>query len=176
MRARFPRARLSRMIVIPFKQRDLFTRRWRNVVGSEKEVTSLHIPLVAMLRWCIKPTVIWRHVPNGEHRDKRTAAKLKAMGVLPGGADLEFFWKSYRDHDNAELHALFLELKLPGRKPTEEQAGFGLAMMTLGAEYHVVTSIDVAIEILGTRGLIRPDIEVCGRRWQKEQQQRQEDR
>jgi hypothetical protein len=139
------------------RQKDLFTRRWRKQAGPQKEVTSLHIPLVAMLRWCIRPDVIWRHVPNGEHRDPRTAAKLKAMGVLAGGADLEFFYHGPR--------ILFLELKLPGRKLSDTQAGFALAMKLLGAEYFVVTSIDEAIAIVGERGLIRSNVEVCGKRW-----------
>ena len=45
------------------------------------------------------------------------------------------------------------------------QVEFALAMRLLGAEYHVARSIDEAIAILGERGLIRSDVEVCGRRW-----------
>jgi hypothetical protein len=153
------------MTVVPLKQRDLLTGRWRNVVRArEKEVTSLHIPLVAMLRWCIRPDVIWRHVPNGEHRDKRTAAKLKAMGVLPGSADLEFH---SRDWDGARYRrrVLHLELKIGKRPQSEAQAGFALAMKLLGDDYYVAKSIDEAIGILGAHGLIRPDVEVCGKRW-----------
>lgn len=142
----------------PLRQKDLFTRRWRKLAEpKQKEATALHIPLVAMLRWCIRPDVIWRHVPNGEHRDPRTAAKLKAMGVLAGSADLEFFYHGPR--------VLFLELKLPGRKCSEAQDGFALATKLLGAEYHVATSIDQAITIVGERGLIRANVEVGGRRW-----------
>jgi len=145
------------MTVIPFKQRDLFGR--RAVVQPSKEVV-LHIQLVTMLHWCIRPDVIWRHVPNGEHRDKRTAAKLKAMGVLPGSADLEFFWC-----DKSGFRALFLELKRAGGKLTTEQAAFGLMMRTLGADFEVAYSIDAAIETVGARGLIRSGLEVCGKRW-----------
>ena len=143
------------------QQRDLFTKRYRRVVEPQKEVTSLHIPLVAMLRWCLRPDVIFRHYPAGEHRDPRTAAKLKAMGVLPGSADLEFF---YRNAAGTPC-LLFLELKLPGRKCSEAQMGFALAMKLLGAEYEVVCSIDEAIGVIGKRGLIRSNVEVCGRRW-----------
>jgi hypothetical protein len=153
------------MTVVPLKQRDLFTRRWRNVAQArEKEVTSLHIPLVAMLRWCIRPDVIWRHVPNGEHRDKRTAAKLKGMGVLAGSADLEFHW---RDWDGARYRrrVLHLELKIGKRPQSEAQAAFALAMKLLGDDYYIAKSIDEAIGILGAHGLIKPDVEVCGKRW-----------
>jgi len=149
------------MTVIPFKQRDLFTGRWRQVVRPVAKEIELHIQLVSILRWCIRPDVIWRHVPNGEHRDPRTAAKLKAMGVLAGSADLEFFW---RDAEKG-FRALFLELKRPGGKLTTEQAAFGLMMRTLGADFEVATSVDEAIAAVGARGLIRPGVEVCGKRW-----------
>jgi hypothetical protein len=155
------------MTIIPLKQRDLLTGRWCNVAaGREKEVTSLHIPLVAMLRWCVRPDVIWRHVPNGEHRDKRTAAKLKAMGVLPGSADLEFHWCDWDDERKRKRRrVLHLELKIANRPQSEAQAGFALAMKLLGDDYYVARSIDEAIGILGAHGLIKPDVEVCGKRW-----------
>jgi hypothetical protein len=60
---------------------------------------------------------------------------------------------------------LHLELKVRNRPQSETQAGFALAMRLLGDEYHVARSIDQAIEILGGRGLIRSNVEVCGRRW-----------
>src|SRR5262249_44124142 len=152
------------MTVIPFKQRDLFTGRWRQVARPVAKEIELHIQLVSMLRWCLRPDVIFRHVPNGEHRDPRTAAKLKAMGVLPGSADLEFFWADAATRPPI-FRALFLELKLPGRKPTEQQNGFGLAMRLLGADYCIVYSVDAAINVIGEHGLIRPNVQVCGKRW-----------
>jgi hypothetical protein len=147
------------------KQRDLFTRRWRIHQPALKEVWSLHIPLVSMLRWCIRPDVIFRHVPNGEHRDPRTAAKLKAMGTLPGSADLEFHWCEIDGLERKHRRVLHLELKVGNRQRTGSQITFALAMRLLGDEYHVARSIDEAIGILGERGLLRPDVEVCGRRW-----------
>ena len=149
--------------MIPAQQKNLLTGRWRKLVEPQKEVTSLHIPLVSMLRWCLRPDVIWRHYPAGELRDKRTAAKLKAMGVLAGSADLEFFC---RNADRNVCRAcLFLELKLPRRKPSEAQDAFALAVKLLGAEYEVACTIDEAIGVIGKRGLIRSNVEVCGRRW-----------
>jgi hypothetical protein len=156
------------VITAPLRQRDLFTRRWRKLVEPQKEA-AFHIQLVAMLRHCLKPTVIWRHVPNGEHRDPRTAAKLKAMGVLPGSADLEFHWVEAEtfigDVRVLQRHVLHLELKVGNRKQNDAQIAFALAMKLLGDEYHVARSIDEAITILGERGLIRSNVEVCGRRW-----------
>jgi hypothetical protein len=157
------------------QQKDLLTGRWRQLVGPQKEVNDLHIPLVAMLRWCVRPNVLFRHVPNGEHRDPRTAAKLKAMGVLPGAADLEFNWcepgtAACRSGEcdpvvGKARRVLHLELKLPGRQQSDLQKEFALAVRLLGDEYHVVRSIDEAINILGERGLLRSDVEVCGKRW-----------
>ena len=40
------------------QQKNLLTGRWRKLVEPQKEVTSLHIPLVSMLRWCVRPDVI----------------------------------------------------------------------------------------------------------------------
>jgi hypothetical protein len=125
----------------------------------DKEV-QMQIQLVSLLRWCLKPTVIMRHVPNGEVRDKRTAAKLKAMGVLPGSADLEFFWKAYwedAEGSHTALRVLFLELKLPGRSASDAQVEFGLAMRVAGADYAVVRSIDAALFELGKHDLLRAD-------------------
>jgi len=145
------------------QQRDLFPRRVRKFAAPQKEVT-LHIQLVAMLRHCIRPDVIWRHIPLGEHRDPRTAAKLKAMGTMPGAADLEFHWIE-ADGDGKKRCVLHLELKAGNRKQSEPQVAYELAMRLLGDQYHVARSIDEAITILGTRGLIKSNVEVCGRRW-----------
>lgn len=150
--------------MIALKQRDLFTRRWRALQQPQKEAT-FHIQLVSMLRWCIRPDVIWRHVPNGEHRDPRTAAKLKAMGVLPGSADLEFHWCQLDELERKHRRLLHLELKVGARRRTEAQVAFALAMRLLGDDYEVARSVDQAIAVLGERGLIRRDVEVCGRRW-----------
>src|SRR5262245_4511119 len=95
-------------------QRHLFTNRWRRLEPRQLEA-SFHIQLVAILRLALRPDVMMRHVPNGEHRDPRTAAKLKAMGTLPGCADLEFHWAAA----HGRRHVLHLELKRPGRKQTE---------------------------------------------------------
>lgn len=141
------------------RQRDLFTKRYRALVTPQKEVT-FHIQLVTMLRWCLRPDVIFRHIPNGEHRDPRTAAKLKAMGVLPGSADLEFHWV---DGDRRKL--LHLELKVGNRPPSHAQVMFAMRMRELGDDYHIARSIDEAVAILGERGLIDPKVEVCGKRW-----------
>jgi hypothetical protein len=151
------------MTAAPLAQRDLFTRHWRKLAAPQKEA-ALHIQLVSMLRWCLRPDVIWRHCPNGEHRDPRTAAKLKAMGVLPGSADLEFHWAEKRGEVKMR-RVLHLELKAGNRKQNAAQSAFALAMRLLGDDYEVARTIDEAIGIIGKRGLIRSGVEVAGMRW-----------
>jgi len=150
------------------QQRHLFTGRWRSVPIAAPKERELQIQLVSMLKWALRPDVIMFHVPNGELRDKAAAAKLKAMGTLPGVSDLLFLWKKYwedAEGSRTALGVLFLELKRPGGKLTIEQAAFGLAVRTMGADFEVASSIDEAIAAVGRRGLIRPGVEVCGRRW-----------
>ena len=148
------------------QQKHLFTGRWRSVPIATPKEHELQIQLVTTLKWALRPDVIMFHCPNGELRDRRAGAKLRAMGTLPGVPDLIFLYQQHRpDLDVSRLCVLFLELKRPGGKLTTEQAAFGLAVGTMGAEFEVVNSIDEAIAAVGMRGLIRPGVEVCGRRW-----------
>ena len=145
------------------KQRDLFTRRWCQPAATPDKEVQMQIQLVHLLKWCLRPDVVSFHVPNGEHRDKRTAAKLKAMGVLPGVSDLVFLWKEIDESEfetRKYLRVLFLELKLPGKTATEGQIAFGLAVRLAGADYAVVRSIDQAIAELRHRGLLRNDRQI----------------
>ena len=137
-------------------QADIFTKRFRSVRRTNIEVSDIHIPLVSALRWAMKPEVIWRHVPNGEHREPRTAAKLKAMGVLAGSADLEFIWKN----PNGELRMLFMELKAAKRKQSEAQELFAQRVHAVGAWYVVVRSMDEALDTLRAARLLRDDVRI----------------
>lgn len=140
-------------------QKDLFTKRWRQVRKPRAlEENHLQIPLVSLLRLSVRPGVLWRHVPNGGARDKSTGAKLKAMGTLAGSADLEFFWKHYWEDpfggSHSHMRGLFMELKLPGRRSSPNQELFAQRITETGGEYHIVTSIRQALDILAERGLL----------------------
>jgi len=138
------------------QQKDLLTKRWRVArMRPTKEVTALHIPLVAMLKWALKDGVLMRHYPSGEHRDDRTAAKLKAMGTVAGCADLEFMWRDAEGH----LRVLFLELKLPGRKQTAAQIAFMQRVRAFG-QYYVADTIDQALAVIARNGLIKPGVNI----------------
>lgn len=133
------------MTIVHLKQRDLFTRRWRNVEQIDPSETGLQIALVARLHKGLRTQgVIWFHVPNGEHRDKRTAAKLKAMGVLPGVADLVFDWNG---------RMLYLELKRVGGVMSASQKEFKERAERAGRLYAVAYSVDEAVGILRGFGM-----------------------
>ncbi len=117
----------------------------------------IHISLVAQLRGRVvqrlRDDVVMFHCPNGEARDARTGAKLKAMGVLPGVADLIFIWRA--NVANHRPIVLFLELKAPGKKPSETQLLFAERAKAAGAYYSYADNIDDALASVGNYGLLK---------------------
>lgn len=130
------------------RQVDLFTRRARRVRAPEPSELQVHIALVQWLRCFAAPGVVYWHCPNGEARDKRDGAKLKAMGTRKGVADLTFLQPC--------RPLLFLELKRRGAKPSEAQLEFADEVRRAGAEYAVCDSLDKALKLLTERGILRP--------------------
>jgi hypothetical protein len=135
------------------QQRDLFTRRFRTVRAPDPSETQLHISVIAHLKLRARKDIglIYFHTPNGELRDKRTAAKLKAMGVLPGVSDLQFIWKDARSN---RLRVLFLELKARGKTRSDEQVAFAVRARATGCGAEVADNIDSAVAILQAYGVI----------------------
>jgi VRR-NUC domain len=80
-----------------------------------KEI-AVHMAVADLLRRLARPEWKWSHFPAGEHRDIRTAAKLKAMGVQRGWPDFILI------SPTGKLHAL--ELKRVGQSLTPEQQCF----------------------------------------------------
>lgn len=70
-----------------------------------------------LLGWlkAVCPNAIVFAVPNGEHRNKVTAAKLKGQGVLPGAPDLVIA------HDGV---IAFVEVKRPKGRQSPAQIAF----------------------------------------------------
>ena len=111
-----------------------------------KEI-ALHMAVADVLRRFARPDWRWSHFPAGEHRDVRTAAKLKAMGVQRGWPDFVLFDPTGR------LHAL--ELKRQGETLSEEQSEFQLWCIARGVPHSVNRSVDEALEVLGAWGALR---------------------
>lgn len=108
----------------------------------------IHIAIVDLLRASALPGVMWFHPASGEHRDKRTAAKLKAMGVRPGVPDLVLFL--------ADGSVCFIEVKRErGGRMSPEQLAFRAWADDRGLPYAVVRSVDEAWACLRAWGCLR---------------------
>ena len=106
----------------------------------------LHKNVVEWLRWQ-KPDCVWFHPYNGAYMSKATAGKGKALGVLPGVADLVFVLTLGR--------VGFIELKAEGGTLTDAQKEFAANVRHLdNPRYAVAYSIDEVREIL-TRWNVR---------------------
>ena len=93
------------------------------------------------------PNLRWRAIPNGEYRSKRTAGRLKAMGVQPGVADLHITLPGGLTG--------WIELKSERGRQSPEQREFEQAERGAGAMYNVCRSLDNVQKTLKAWG-IRP--------------------
>jgi hypothetical protein len=110
---------------------------------APKEIKT-HIAIVHWLR-TVAPHCIAHHSPNGEVRDKRTAANLKAMGVYPGWPDLTIITPIGR--------VVFLEIKRTGEKLSPSQVAFRDECLSRGIPFACVESVDQAREALTMWGV-----------------------
>lgn len=106
----------------------------------------LQIRLVSILREYARQDVVWFAVPNGEKRDKATAAKLWRMGVCAGVADLVFVIDGLTH---------FVELKAGKGRMSPEQDDFQQDAERAGAVYHCATGMAEAIAVLNRIGACR---------------------
>ena len=81
-------------------------------------------------------------IPNGGHRHKATAARLKAEGVRAGVPDIliPVARKIY--------HGLFVEMKVKGRYPTPKQLDFMAALSEQGYLCRVCHNVVEFIEVV----------------------------
>jgi hypothetical protein len=105
--------------------------------------------VVQCLEQFSRPDVIFYHCPNGEKRSPRTGARLKAMGVLPGVADVCLVLPGGA--------SAFLELKRPGGRTSEEQRAFRSRCEASGAGYAVAQTPEEAVAVLKNWGALTKD-------------------
>lgn len=84
------------------------------------------------------------HVPNGGSRTQAEAGIFKAMGVLPGVADIQILPGPF-----------FIEVKARGGRQTAEQISFQSWCRSNSIECEVVFDLDMVLELLHRWGLIR---------------------
>lgn len=92
------------------------------------------------------PGLIWWHCPNGGARSKAEASILVGLGVKRGVSDLHFLRRGRFG---------VLELKAPGKKPTDEQEKFMLDVVSEGGWAAWTSDLDTALQLLEGRGLLR---------------------
>ena len=114
--------------------------------------SALQIAIIGAQRDYGRPDWLFWHTANGELRDKRAAAKLKAMGVRPGVPDLLFLSPAGIAH--------FVECKRPGGRLSDEQEKFREHCIRHGIAHVVVESIDQALAALDHWGALR--IKIAG--------------
>ncbi len=115
-------------------------------VPPPKEL-ALHIAVADHLKAYARPEWRWTHFPAGEERDKRAAAKLKAMGLQRGWADFVLVSPEGRFHS--------LELKRRGEKLSDDQEAFKAWADALGVPYAWTDDLGEAVRILEGWGAVR---------------------
>lgn len=83
---------------------------------------------IALFQWARLQQPVWpelsllHHIPNGGHRTKTTAMKMKALGVKRGVLDI------FLPVARHQWNGLYIEMKSSTGKLTEEQEEFGKAV------------------------------------------------
>lgn len=125
-------------------------RRVRPRKAEVPRLKELHLAVADLLRRFARPEWLWSHFPAGEHRDVRTAGKLKAMGLKRAWPDFILF------DQTGHMHAL--ELKREGETLTDDQEAFQAWCIARGVPHSVTTSIDEALAVLTAWGALRVKI------------------
>lgn len=94
----------------------------------------------ACVRWFRLQYPAWREllfaIPNGGVRDKVTASRLKAEGVVPGVSDLLLLYPA------GTYHALCIEMKTPSGKQSAGQKQWQQEAEKAGYKYVLCRSLD----------------------------------
>ena len=108
---------------------------------------TLQVKLLALLDATAKPDLFWFAIPNAGQRSLRMGARMKHEGLRAGVADLCIMLPEGR--------SAWLELKKPGNYQTIEQKGFAARCARLEHPYAVVKTLEQAIDVLRTWGVLR---------------------
>ena len=111
-----------------------------------KEVET-HIAVADALEAGCVPGWLWSHFPAGEHRDERTGALLKKMGLKRGWPDFILISPAGTTY--------WLELKRGPARLTRDQEAFAATMQARGVPWAVARSTEEAIRVLRLWGALR---------------------
>ena len=110
---------------------------------SESKIQQSFVTLIREIVVNRFPELRWLHsIPNGLHLpNKVSAARAKREGLLAGIPDI--FLPLPRDN----YHGLYLEFKKGKNPQSEAQKRFQCYCVEQGYEYHVVRSVQTALQV-----------------------------
>jgi hypothetical protein len=119
------------------------------LVRTAEAIVSEHSEQVTLFDWATwqvnlghEPLRWMFAIPNGGHRHKAIAAKLKIEGVKAGVPDICLPWPAQG------YHGLYIEMKVSGNKPTSKQIDYLEWLTGCGYLALVANGFDEAKEIL----------------------------
>lgn len=92
------------------------------------------------------------HVPNGGKRGIKEAVNFKRMGVTPGIPDLVMFMPG---EGNQPPIIYTMELKAPGKRPSDKQLECRARLDAIGAYTAVCDNVSAALRVLEAWGILR---------------------
>jgi len=104
--------------------------------------SAIHEGIAKLLEVAAPRRVLWWHTPNGEKRDKVTAAILKRMGTKPGIPDFLLY-----DTSTGYLYAMEVKAK-DGHLSESQSAWMEHFTNSPTGRYAVARSVDDAIQIM----------------------------
>ncbi len=123
------------------------THDWTGTKARLHPEDDLQAAIVQHLLITASPDCIWYHPANGGQRSKRTAARLKKLGVVAGVPDLAFVLPDGRP--------AYIELKAPKGVRSPAQKAFAAKCERLNIEYLCSSNLDQCLEILRAWGVIK---------------------
>lgn len=96
-----------------------------------------------IVEWLTLMGIVCFHIPNERSSSVANMMKLKRLGLLPGAADLEV-WVPI----NGKTKTVYMEVKRHDGRQSVNQKTFQAKCENAGYPYHVVRSLDEAIEVV----------------------------
>lgn len=96
-----------------------------------------------IVQWLTIMGIVCFHIPNERSSSVANMMKLKRLGLLPGVSDLEI-WVPIK----TGIRTVYMEVKRHDGRQSVNQKAFQAMCEKAGHPYHVVRSLDEAIEVV----------------------------
>jgi hypothetical protein len=105
------------------------------------QMAALHEARIPELRYLFA-------IPNGGHRHKAVAGKLKAEGVKSGVPDVCLPIRIFEQKTGYHYSALYIEMKVGRNKPTDNQNEWIVGLREMGNRVEICHSADEAWSVI----------------------------